>query len=106
MTTEEGRQRTGSVTCRSNVGLKMSGCPSKIGRQGYISKRYRKQSELYEWTMCGGSTVNGIPNVEPRLKIRNNAPYLCGSSLVIDMHSSLVELVILILHSYKTSRNQ
>ena len=51
------RQRIGSVNT-NQLGLKMSGCPSKIGRQGYIS-RYMSQRVNCMEGVCGIPKVNG-----------------------------------------------
>lgn len=51
------RQRIGSVNT-NQLGLKMSGCPSKIGRQGYIS-RYMGQRVNCMEGVCGYPKVNG-----------------------------------------------
>jgi len=51
------RQRIGSVNT-NQLGLKMSGCPSKIGRQGYIN-RYMGQRVNCMVGVCGYPKVNG-----------------------------------------------
>lgn len=45
------KTRTGSVNT-NQIGLKMSGCPSKIGRQGYLSKHIAKRS-ICNLKFCG-----------------------------------------------------
>ena len=65
------RQRTGSINTKQ-VGLKMSGCPSKIGRQGYVNhyigSRVNCMNGLY-----GGSLVNGV--LWNHNKMRNKLPF-------------------------------
>lgn len=51
------RQRIGSVNT-NQLGLKMSGCPSKIGRQGYISRYMGRRVNCMEG-VCGYPLVNG-----------------------------------------------
>ena len=52
------RQRIGSVNT-NQLGLKMSGCPSSVGRKGTID-RYISQRVSCLRGVCGGSLVNGV----------------------------------------------
>ena len=51
------RQRIGSVNT-NQLGLKMSGCPSKIGRQGFLSRYIGRRVNCMEG-VCGYPKVNG-----------------------------------------------
>ena len=64
------RQRTGSVNT-NQLGLKMSGCPSKVGRKGSISRHIQRRVNC-------ASGVCGIPKVHMvpwRRTFRNRTPY-------------------------------
>ena len=65
------RQRIGSVNTRQ-LGLKMSGCPSRVGRKGTID-RYISQRVSCLRGVCGGSLVNGV--LWNHKKISNNPPF-------------------------------
>ena len=70
------RQRVGSVNT-NQIGLKMSGCPSKVGRKGTID-RYISQRVSCLRGICGGSVVNGLLwNVH---KLQNNPPFCATPS--------------------------
>ena len=59
------RQRIGSVNT-NQIGLKMSGCPSKVGRQGYLSRYIARRSQC-NLKFCGEVLYNG-----PGLVLRVN----------------------------------
>jgi len=52
------RQRIGSVNT-NQIGLKMSGCPSKVGRQGYLS-RYIASRVQCNQKFCGPVYYHGV----------------------------------------------
>ena len=52
------RQRIGSVNT-NQIGLKMSGCPSKVGRQGYLN-RYIASRVQCNQTYCGPVYYHGV----------------------------------------------
>jgi len=53
------RQRIGSVNT-NQIGLKMSGCPSKVGRQGYLSRYIARRAQC-NLKYCGPVFYHGIP---------------------------------------------
>jgi len=65
------RQRIGSVNT-NQLGLKMSGCPSRVGRNP-VNARYIKQRVNCMQGTCGPIQIHGV-NV-PSNKFRNNPPY-------------------------------
>ena len=65
------RQRIGSVNT-NQLGLKMSGCPSRVGRKGTID-RYISQRVSCLRGICGGSLVNGV--LWNNNALRNNRPF-------------------------------
>ena len=65
------RQRIGSVNT-NQLGLKMSGCPSRIGRNPVISRYIKQRVNCMQGT-CGPIQIHGV-NV-PSNKFRNNPPY-------------------------------
>ena len=52
------RQRIGSVNT-NQIGLKMSGCPSKVGRQGYLSRYIAKRAQC-NLKYCGPVFYHGV----------------------------------------------
>ncbi|GAF67729.1 unnamed protein product [marine sediment metagenome] len=52
------RQRTGSVNT-NQLGLKMSGCPSKVGRKGVISRYIQRRVNCAQG-VCGVPKVHGV----------------------------------------------
>ena len=64
------RQRIGSVNT-NQLGLKMSGCPSKVGRRGAISRNMQKRVSCMRG-ICGIPLVNGTIW---RYNTRNMTPY-------------------------------
>jgi hypothetical protein len=67
-----GRQKTitGAVN-RNQVGLKMSGCPSRVGRSGKNLRLLGRRVNCM-YGLCGPTMVNGAPW---RTSIRNFPPY-------------------------------
>ena len=65
------RQRIGSVNT-NQLGLKMSGCPSRVGRNPVISRYIKQRVNCMQGT-CGPIQIHGV-NV-PSNKFRNNPPY-------------------------------
>ena len=65
------RQRTGSVNTNQR-GLKMSGCPSKVGRSIAIS-RYIQRRVNCMTGVCGAIMVHGVPH--PRREALENSMY-------------------------------
>ena len=65
------KQRIGSVNT-NQLGLKMSGCPSRVGRNP-VNARYIKQRVNCMQGTCGPIQIHGV-NV-PSNKFRNNPPY-------------------------------
>ena len=66
------KTRTGSVNT-NQLGLKMSGCPSKVGRKGYISRYIQRRVNCMEG-VCGPLKLYGVER--PSLSTyRNKAPY-------------------------------
>ena len=65
------RQRIGSVNT-NQLGLKMSGCPSRVGRNPVINKYIKQRVNCMQGT-CGPIQIHGV-NV-PSNKFRNNPPY-------------------------------
>lgn len=53
------RQRIGSVNT-NQIGLNMSGCPSKVGRQGYLSRYIARRSQC-NLKFCGPVFYHGVP---------------------------------------------
>ena len=64
------KTRTGSVNT-NQLGLKMSGCPSKVGRKGYIS-RYIARRVSCSMGVCGFPKVHGV---RWRHSLRNTIGY-------------------------------
>ena len=52
------RQRIGSVNT-NQIGLKMSGCPSKVGRQGYLSRYIGRRAQCNQ-KYCGPVYYHGV----------------------------------------------
>ncbi len=52
------RQRIGSVNT-NQIGLKMSGCPSKVGRQGYLSRYIGRRAQCNQ-KFCGPVFYHGV----------------------------------------------
>jgi len=52
------RQRIGSVNT-NQIGLKMSGCPSKVGRQGYLSRYIARRAQC-NLKYCGPVFYHGV----------------------------------------------
>ena len=52
------RQRIGSVNT-NQIGLKMSGCPSKVGRQGYLSRYIARRAQCNQ-KYCGPVYYHGV----------------------------------------------
>ena len=52
------RQRIGSVNT-NQIGLNMSGCPSKVGRQGYLSRYIARRSQCNQ-KYCGPVYYHGV----------------------------------------------
>ncbi len=52
------RQRIGSVNT-NQIGLKMSGCPSKVGRQGYLSRYIGRRAQCNQ-KYCGPVFYHGV----------------------------------------------
>jgi len=52
------RQRVGSVNT-NQIGLKMSGCPSKVGRKGVIDRYISRRSQCNQ-TYCGPVFYHGV----------------------------------------------
>ena len=65
------RQRIGSVNT-NQLGLKMSGCPSRVGRNPVINRYIKQRVNCMQGT-CGPIQIHGV-NV-PSNKFRNNPPY-------------------------------
>ena len=54
-----GRARTTMTTMSTNqVGLKMSGCPSRVGRKGATIRSFNKRVNCMQG-LCGGARMNG-----------------------------------------------
>ena len=78
------RQRTGSVNT-NQPGLKMSGCPSKVGRKGYIN-RYIAQRVKCNIQVVGCGTkhfrcrygVNGDTASKEAIACACKGPYIIG----------------------------
>ena len=78
------RQRTGSVNT-NHPGLKMSGCPSKVGRKGYIN-RYIAQRVKCNLQVVGCGTkhfrcrygVNGDTASKEAIACACKGPYIIG----------------------------
>ncbi len=65
------RQRIGSVNT-NQLGLKMSGCPSRVGRNP-VNARYIKQRVNCMNGTCGPISIHGVPRFGRY--IRNKPPY-------------------------------
>lgn len=65
------RRRTGSVNT-NQLGLKMSGCPSRVGRNPVINRYIKQRVNCMQGT-CGPIQIHGVD--VPSNKFRNNPPY-------------------------------
>ena len=64
------KERTGSVNT-NQLGLKMSGCPSKVGRKGTISRYIQRRVNCAQG-VCGVPKVHGV---SWRYNYSNAAPF-------------------------------
>lgn len=71
-----GRAKTQTGMNTNQVGLKMSGCPSRVGRKGTIIRKFNQRVNCMEG-LCGGAKLNGkmwrttYRNKEPFCKKRS-----------------------------------
>lgn len=71
-----GRAKTQTGMSTNQVGLKMSGCPSRVGRKGTIIRKFNQRVNCMEG-LCGGAKLNGkmwrttYRNKEPFCKKRS-----------------------------------
>lgn len=54
------RQRVGSVNT-VQLGLKMAGCPSNVGRQGFRARSVQRRVQC-NLKVCGWRPIHGVPN--------------------------------------------
>jgi len=64
------KERTGSVNT-NQLGLKMSGCPSKVGRKGTISRYIQRRVNCAQG-VCGVPKIHGVAG---KFSYKNASPF-------------------------------
>ena len=105
------RQRIGSVNT-NQIGLKMSGCPSKVGRQGYLSRYIARRAQcnlkycgpvFYHgvfWRWNSGRCVAKAPrgqSFNSGVGHKSTPRFACGNTCATDL---TYEQALKILHNY------
>ena len=68
------RQRVGSVNT-VQLGLKMAGCPSNVGRQGFRARSVQRRVQC-NLKVCGWRPIHGVPNTLALTKAQRLDPGL------------------------------
>ena len=108
------RQRIGSVNT-NQIGLNMSGCPSKVGRQGYLSRYIARRAQCNQkfcgpvyyhgviWSWNSGRCVAKAPrgqSFNSGVGHKNTPRFACGSTCSTDDNDKNLENAINIINEY------